>query len=559
MNELAHATQIGSYRPAGIDVPLSPGPGDLQQLAREILDVGQRRFRFDDYGARMEAFAQILNQLPESSRADLMAEVIRQDPGAFQSWIKLDLLSGGLESGSISESAFQAVASTFVEAAVRGDIRDFEVDNFLGLSWGLSDRAPGLVPQQWDRVRGFLDAAQEAGPVHETRTIALRETIAGNLLDRALDSNSLHNFHDAGIAMQLAADSGQADMAARLLLGYSPGQQAVLLSEIAGSSIGFQNSLGELPTLSNPMSVLIDSVASLPAAAQDGQVNAAGELAISIARFAHLGEREAFFDPYSGEPIQNVAESLSRLLVSPHGDAVLDALTTWDDSFVVGAHGHAQRFGLNAIQLGNLLRVTAFNSDNPLAESVIEAVSEFAQHRVNYLNGIDAPAGSGTAVDLNDTSAAQQLAILGAAASDAVVQMQIDVRNRQEATAQLVGFAVDVVVALIPGGGKVSSLLVNDLKQTFNNDATIGRVIDQLLKPGDNLSKAVIDQLKSDITAAIGSDQASIEALRAQASSFVMRVVLAGVPTEGRAQADVSSYIQSVQSDISENRAAPGR
>src|SRR3546814_10942526 len=88
----------------------------------------------------------------------------------------------------------------------------------------------------------------------------------------------------------------------------------------------------------------------------------------------------------------------------------MTALATWDSTGVAGSDGHAQQFGQNAIELGNLLRITAFNPDNPNADFAMDAVQEWIQVRKDYLNVVqrdDYPA------DLDISTPRQQLGMMG--------------------------------------------------------------------------------------------------------------------------------------------------
>src|SRR5690606_28787732 len=115
---------------------------------------------------------------------------------------------------------------------------------------------------------------------------------------------------------------------------------------------------------------------------------------------------------------------------------------------------------------------------------------------------------------------------------DAVQQMKIDQDNRAAATEALVGFVVDLGLSVVPGGGKLGSLVAGDLKTAFGNNETVNRII----------------------------DQADLEALRTTASNFVSASVVSGL-SEG-SQADggqshrdiVKTHVQNVQDDIQDNR-----
>ena len=186
----------------------------------------------------------------------------------------------------------------------------------------------------------------------------------------------------------------------------------------------------------------------------------------------------------------------------------------------------------------------------------MDSIQAWTQVRKDYLNGVE-----GTYPDGLDVSTArQQLGVLGGAAFDAVQQMKIDQDNRAAATQALVGFVVDIGLAAVPGGGKISSLVAGDLKSAFGNNPAVDRLIDQALSSGDTLSASAVDQLKSDIAGALDDQQADLALLRTDASHFVTDAVISGL--SGGSQADggqshrdiVEGHIQNVQDDIRDNR-----
>src|SRR3546814_18460171 len=98
---------------------------------------------------------------------------------------------------------------------------------------------------------------------------------------------------------------------------------------------------------------------------------------LAIGRYAESSNDDIFFDFYNDDkPFPDTAQALGNLLGSEHGDAIMTALATWDSTGVAGSDGHAQQFGQNAIELGNLLRITAFNPDNQKDDIATAAAQE---------------------------------------------------------------------------------------------------------------------------------------------------------------------------------------
>ena len=521
----------------------------IQQTAEDILDTGDRVFA-DDYDSRAVRFGQEMAKLSPEDRARLVQELMNRDSGALNSWLKLDMVDRMQNEGRMTQQEYAAIAEGFVQACNNGSISQEQAESFLQIQ-SLTNAAPAIVDKQFQQMREFLAAAGN-GPESQ----AFREELSESLLSRSLGDRGAWATHAPGLAMQIAADSGDPDMAARVFNnvleanGGSDDTRSKLLDAIGQSSIGFQNSLG-MDGLVNPLATLIDSVARQPNTTQWN------DIAVAIARYAESSNDEIFYDPYTDKPLPELSKALSNLMSGEHGTAVLDALSEWNISGVPGRDGHAQRFGQNAIELGNLLRLTAFNPDNPDASKVMSTLQEWTQLRKDYLNGVerdDYPAGMSIA------QAREQLGMLGGAAFDAAQQMKIDQDNRAAATQALVGFVVDLGLSVVPGGGKLSSLVAGDLKTAFGNNATVNRIIDQALSGGDTLSSAAIAQLKKDISGALSEDQVDLETLRTTASNFVSSAVVSGL-SEG-SQADgaqshrdiVKTHVQNVQDDIQDNR-----
>lgn len=526
----------------------------IQQTAEDVLKTGDRPIIADDYDGRSVHFAEEMAKLSPADQSRLLQEVLKQDTGAMHSWLKLDILDRMQNEGRISQQEYEAVASGFAEGYNNGSISQQEAETFLQAQ-ALTNHPPGMVPDQMAQMKEFLGAMGN-GPGAQQ----FREGFAQSLLAKAAtDQIGTSNFHASGLAMQIASDSGDPDMAARIfnnVLEQNGGSEATrtkLLEALGNSSVGFRNSQGAAEGIVNPMSTLIDSVARQPNTTQWNDV------AVAIAKYANgSSAKDVFFDyTNDNKPHPDTAQSLSRLLGSTHGNAILTELTKFDQSGVAGGNGHAQAFGRNAIELGNLLRITAFNPDNPASGDAMKTIQDWTQMRKDFLNGVqrnDYPS------DMSVATAREQLAMLGGAAFDSVQQMKIDKDNREAATQALVSFGVDLALSAIPGGGKLTSLMTDDLKATFNNNSTINGLIEKALDGGDTLTSAGIDQLKKDISGAISGGDVDLEVLRTTASSFVTNSIVAGLPggtqQQGQSHRDiVSGNIQNVQDDIQDNRA----
>lgn len=525
---------------AAYRLPDGGGDGDgehatdeqIKKTASDILDTGDRFLIADDYDSRMVRFSQEMAKLDTDSRARLVQQLLSKDHGAMQSWMKLDILDRMRKEGRTDESGYAAIADGFAQAYTSGRLDQNKAAGFLQIP-SLSERAPALLDGQWNQLRDFL-AAGGSTPTMQ----AFREQLAGKLLTDG------HGTHAPGIAMQIADDSGDPSMAARVFSSLPADKRDAALQAIGQSSIGFQNSLGGVSGLKNPLSVLIDSVAQLPPSPDTDA------LAVQLARYAKSADHQIFYDVYTDKPLGTLSASLTHLLAGQHGPAVLTALCNWDTDGVPGKDGHAMQYGENAIELGNLLRMTVFNPDNAESGTAMQTITTWTNLRKEIVAAGQDKDGVAT------STAYEDLAMLGGAAADAVQQAKIDSDQLGAANQQLVGFVVDVALSAVPGGGSVSGLLGPQLKSVFNNNPRMSAVIDQTLKGStDKLSTAQTDALKKQLAAALGSDQAALEDFRTNASNFINKAVLNGVPAnDSSAQALVKGDIQAVLTNIDDNR-----
>ena len=534
-------------RPYGPSIPAdgSRSPDlsgqQVEDLAREVLDTGVKFLR-DDYGARAEHFAEVVADLSPADADKLVQEVMRQDPGALNSWLNVENFAQMHAEGRISDAEYTALSNGIAEAYNNGTISDQEMTTFLGhLPLG---HAPFHAQEQYTRALEFIDAGGDTDAMNQ-----FREDFSGHLLSQSLVERPTEDNHFApGLAMQLAHGSGDPGMASRVFNdvleanGASPEVREQLLTAIGNASNGFEGSAEAMDGLINPLAVLIDSVATQP---NTDQWN---DIAVGIVSYAEGAGNRIFLE--GDTPKASTAEALGNLLGSEHGDAILTALTNMDMNIV--ADGNAQAFGQNAIELGNLLRLTVLNPDNPNADAAMQTVESWTQDRKDMLNGVerdDYPA------DLDVSTAAEQLGMLGGASVDAVQQMKIGQDNRAAANEALTGFILDLALAAVPGGGKISALVSDDLKASFGNNSTINALIDEALSQGDTLNGQAVEQLKQDIADVLTDEQVDLAVLRENASNFMMEAALAGVSGEDSTHpATIKNTIQTVQDDIAEHR-----
>ncbi|WP_344758444.1 hypothetical protein [Luteimonas lutimaris] len=532
--------------PSPVEHPQTPpadttSAGQIDQIAQEILDTGVRWWVVvDDYDGRAVRFAAEMEKLGPDDAARLLQVLLEKDGGALASWMTLPIMSRLHDSGLISGEQFAAISNAFASAYNEGKFSDAQMRQFLQV-FSLQNVSPGNAADQFGQLRTFLQAGGNS-PAMQT----FRENFAASLLKDAIGENWAGN--QPGLALQICADSGDPDMAARVFATVVEGAASdpvaraaimdKLLHAVGEASIGYENSRPMGAT--NPLETLINSVARQSATYQWN------EISVAIARYAGSANdtNDVFYDPYSHKPVEGISQALTNLIAGPQGNAVFTELSRWETNPIGGKSGHAQQYGLNAIQLGGLLRLTAFNPDNPQADQALDAVQQWAQMRKDFLNGVqrdDYPPG------MDVSQARQDLAMLGGAAIDAVSQMKIDQDNRAAATKQLVSFVVDLALSAVPGGGTISSLVSKDLKAAFGDNARINGLIDQALKSGDKLTSAQIQQLKDGIADVVDGEAGDLDTLKATVGSFVQAAVLTGLPRGTQDDPGNDSYTDVLQ------------
>lgn len=104
----------------------------VRQAAREVLDVGSRPLWIDDHDERLQHSARIAAVLDDDSASRLFAEVLRQDPGAFGSWLRAGRLNDLVASGRIGAAERDALAGAIAGAYDDGGVHPQDALDFFG-------------------------------------------------------------------------------------------------------------------------------------------------------------------------------------------------------------------------------------------------------------------------------------------------------------------------------------------------------------------------------------------------------------------------------------------
>jgi hypothetical protein len=95
---------------------------DISAVASRVLDEGSRPIIKDNYEQRLDYFAQELAGKDREYQAQVIAEVMRQDPGAFDSWLKSDRLQDLVAEGLVTRQEADDLLAGFAHGLEDGTI-----------------------------------------------------------------------------------------------------------------------------------------------------------------------------------------------------------------------------------------------------------------------------------------------------------------------------------------------------------------------------------------------------------------------------------------------------
>jgi len=491
--------------------PAAPTSGEqhlddaqVEQAASDILDVGKRTLWSDDYDARAEAFSALVDSVDDDTAARLFAEVLDQDPGALNSWLQADRLQNLNADGRISDQGLSETVDAFATAYMDGAVSFYDGFNFID-GYENTLVAPALNAESFAATDALLAAGDPA------TMDAFRAKMGEDILrERVTNTEAMgvDTMLPAAYAMHLLDQVGPTAIA-DTLEGFNAADRQTIYDAVANGGIGYVNSQGVVPGLEDPMASLIESVA-----ASDN-----GEMAVELARYAETANDDLFFD-WGGsgyqDPLDARAEALGDLVIA-HGDTILDALTQYDTD-LVGSDGRVQQVGVNGVQLGNLLRLTALNPDAANQTQVLNAVTDYA-------------AGLRDTV-LTDTGTARQdaiqsLAVLGAAAQDGVNQAFVEADRAAEARQQFADFVVDLALAGIPfGSSDAAKALIGETFGSAKVQEALQGFTGQII---DSQTGQLTDGAKKVIADALGEDLANAQEMTVAANNLINDAILSGL------------------------------
>jgi hypothetical protein len=244
---------------------------DPKAEAKRILEVGKRSGD-DDYPARIEAYGESLSKGDAAYRKALLAEILKQDSGALQSWLKPEEINNAADSAKISAGERGMMADTFAAAYNDGlipaesselasnstaTVNVTDLDNLLdpyetrmGLGGG-SDRLKAAKD-----TAEFLEFIDSAGSTPETREF--RQKFAQHLVDDyALNEKNLdpgHQYAAARLAAQVISGDKQAPELAQVFMSSldAGGRLDSFLEKVEAGATNFEAELSGVDAESNP-------------------------------------------------------------------------------------------------------------------------------------------------------------------------------------------------------------------------------------------------------------------------------------------------------------------
>lgn len=95
---------------------------EVTAVASRVLDEGSRPIIKDNYEQRLDYFAQEMAGKDRDFQAQVIAEIMRQDPGAFDSWLKSDRLQDLVGEGLVTQQEADDLLAGFAHGLENGTI-----------------------------------------------------------------------------------------------------------------------------------------------------------------------------------------------------------------------------------------------------------------------------------------------------------------------------------------------------------------------------------------------------------------------------------------------------
>jgi len=533
---------------------------DPVQDAKDLLKVGDKFLRRDDYDARAIAFGEAIQQGDAQYRQELVAEILRQDPNAFNSWMTPARINDLVDSGQIPQTARDAMVEGLAGAYNNGLLPTHEIRNQAGEVVGETSALDTFLYSGTGNfdLDGQVEHAQHmrelaeffGGPLYSAEVSEFRGNFANHLIANYALNNGIDNGMVRDNAATLAAivlngDPTRGDIAAEVLGGLDQGQLDAFMERVArggqwltaerlehivpGSTVALRDGLDVSDI------ALADQASSLIAQVSRVQSTEAQEAAAMLARLpANAGD---IFSSRHSENAQDRIDAMG-LLFSNHSTAILDSLTDYSTN-KIGSKDDAdlKQYMKDASDLGALFNIVLFDSGQAYQGSTRAAVLDYAaglKERINTEEG--------------DADAMGQLAMLMGGADDAITQGFNSLKEREEAQEKLLSFIVDLAVAGIPVASKAKESVAELLGEVFDSPAVTDALKGLSGKIIDSATGRLTTEAKEAIAEVVGEDEA--ELLSQQEASNALREAMMGGIADQRDLAAIQNYAEDVSQGI---------
>jgi hypothetical protein len=534
--------------------PKTPDPS-VQDKAKDILEVGDRAWRKDDYDARLEAFGQTMGDLDAQGRQDLVAEIIEQDPGALNSWLTPQRINDLTDGGQLSQTQRNAIAEGVAGAYNDGQLPSYELHDPLGNPVGEGSALDAWTQPsgQTDGLEANVENAQQMrefaelfqGPQYSAAVSDFRSGYSQHLIENYATNEQLPNLAQRDYATMQAAvllngDTTRPDITAEVLNDLPNEQFDGFMERLASVSPMYGQEQMEHAV---PMSTialrdgiqpgdiaLADQYAGLLSQVARTDTPDAREAAVKLARLPAQDEHAFGWD---GKVGRERADALGNVLTT-HTTPILDALTKNANDLVGNSDDPNKKdFMQNASELGSLLKATMLNPNSTNAGVVQSNILKYADTLKSQVNS---PEGNQDAM--------ARLGMLSGAAGVAISKGFEDIADRKDAQKQMLSFIADLALAGIPLASKSKDAVADMLGEVFDNKNVADALKGMSGKLFDSATGKLTDAAKEKLAEVVGADEAEMFTQQEAANAF-RKAIKGGIENQDRL-ASIDLYVRDV-------------
>lgn len=516
----------------------APANWDAQAEAERILGVGDTPwYRKDDYGERVQEFANTLQGLDAQQRQELTAAILDKDTNALNSWLNPSVMDGldQRELGMVGEALAGAynsghpVMANFDAPAnpTFGGHEMHQRNPLDGAVLGFNSHGYSDALGRAQDARAFVELmSASSGP----EAAQFRADYANHLIEQYVLNDRVDvvtRDAAAGIAAQmLGNDTTRPDLVVDALSGMSEGDRATFLEHVERSSGLFGSEIIEALASSDlrvdPADVrLQDGLGLLMSAVARSADPAAGELAVEFA-----GLPASNGDWFGREEADARNMALSQMFLA-HDQQILDAMSVYESASAGNPTDPGERiFNANVEALGSLLGEILFNPDGVLTNTVQARILEYSTGLVDEIN-----ASADRENSEGYEQASGRLVVLRAATGEAVAQQYDAITSSRESTAQAIGFMVDLALAALPARVRVGDSVKTALADVLPEGAIREAVQGLTGKIVNEATGRLTTEAKAQLADALGEDYADVVE-QSQLQQQIEEQMLAGIEDE---------------------------